>query len=90
MNKLIILGILLLLLSCTTIYSHGVVQQSENTYLIGVRGKGWDNVRAEVKRLAEGKCPGYKILSTKETEIINIPFVKQRRIYWTIECPEEK
>jgi len=75
----------LLLCSCSAIYSRGVVQQSENTYLIGVKGEGWDNVRAEVKRLAEGKCSSYKIISTQEQTILG----RQKRIYWTIECLQQ-
>ena len=87
MKKLFgIIMLFVLLCSCATIHSRGVVQQSENTYLVGVRGEGWDNVRKEVKRLADEKCPGYKILSTREKTILG----RQKSVYWTIECPEGK
>lgn len=79
--------VMLFVLLCSCIYSKGVVQQSENTYLIGARGEGKNRVKAEVKRMAEERCPDYKIISVSERLIVG---ATHWRIYWTIECPEGK
>lgn len=83
MKSLIILGILVLLSSCT--YSQGIIQQSENTYLIGARGEGKNHVKTKVRKMAEEKCPDYKIVSVSERLIVGLT---HWRVYWTIECPE--